>query len=67
MLSFTPTLQVCVSATLLLPIFFCNFKGKTPEFINQDDQSRRWLNDFRTKPFAVPLSLEIIDRKFHIS
>ncbi|XP_021917830.1 glutamine amidotransferase-like class 1 domain-containing protein 1 isoform X1 [Zootermopsis nevadensis] len=35
--------------------------GKTPEFINQDDQSRRWLNDFRTKPFAVPLSLEIID------
>ncbi|XP_066996581.1 glutamine amidotransferase-like class 1 domain-containing protein 1 isoform X3 [Anabrus simplex] len=35
--------------------------GKTPEFINQDEQSRRWLNDFRTKPFAVPLSLEIID------
>ncbi|XP_066996583.1 glutamine amidotransferase-like class 1 domain-containing protein 1 isoform X5 [Anabrus simplex] len=36
--------------------------GKTPEFINQDEQSRRWLNDFRTKPFAVPLSLEIIDQ-----
>jgi putative intracellular protease/amidase len=35
--------------------------GKSPEFINQDDQSRRWLNDFHTKPFAVPLSLEIID------
>jgi hypothetical protein len=51
----------------VLTIFFCNFKGKTPEFINQDDQSRRWLNDFRTKPFAVPLSLEIIDRKFHVS
>lgn len=35
--------------------------GKNPEFINQDDQSRRWLNDFHTKPFAVPLQLEIID------
>ncbi|XP_063228081.1 glutamine amidotransferase-like class 1 domain-containing protein 1 [Bacillus rossius redtenbacheri] len=35
--------------------------GKTAEFINQDEQSRRWLNDFRTKPFAVPLSLEVID------
>ncbi|KAK7865399.1 hypothetical protein R5R35_001880 [Gryllus longicercus] len=35
--------------------------GKTPDFINQDEQSRRWLNDFRTKPFAVPLALEIID------
>ena len=39
-------------------------KGKNPEFINQDDQSRRWLNDFRTKPFAVPLQMEIIDRKW---
>ncbi|XP_049786919.1 glutamine amidotransferase-like class 1 domain-containing protein 1 [Schistocerca cancellata] len=35
--------------------------GRTPEFINQDEQSRRWLNDFRSKPFSVPLSLEIID------
>ncbi|CAB3367244.1 Hypothetical predicted protein [Cloeon dipterum] len=26
-----------------------------------DDQSRRWLNDFRSKPFAIPLSLDIID------
>jgi hypothetical protein len=51
----------------MLNNLFCHFKGKTPEFINQDDQSRRWLNDFRTKPFAVPLSLEVIDRKFHIN
>ncbi|XP_059470958.1 glutamine amidotransferase-like class 1 domain-containing protein 1 [Neocloeon triangulifer] len=36
-------------------------QGKSPEFINQDDQSRRWLNDFRSKPFAIPLSLDIID------
>ncbi|KAF4524643.1 hypothetical protein B566_EDAN013752 [Ephemera danica] len=35
--------------------------GKNPEFINQDEQSRRWLNDFRTKSFATPLSLDSVD------
>ncbi|XP_071446368.1 glutamine amidotransferase-like class 1 domain-containing protein 1 isoform X2 [Hetaerina americana] len=35
--------------------------GKNPEFITEDEQSRKWLNEFRTKAYAVPLSLEIID------
>ncbi|XP_034235567.1 glutamine amidotransferase-like class 1 domain-containing protein 1 [Thrips palmi] len=35
--------------------------GKQPEFLSTDDQSRRWLSDFNTKPFSVPLCLEVID------
>lgn len=35
--------------------------GKSLEFINQDEQRRRWLNDFRMKPFSVPISLQTID------
>ncbi|XP_046389595.1 glutamine amidotransferase-like class 1 domain-containing protein 1 [Ischnura elegans] len=35
--------------------------GKNPEFLTEDEQSRKWLNEFRTKAYAVPLSLEIID------
>ncbi|KAE8741131.1 hypothetical protein FOCC_FOCC013389 [Frankliniella occidentalis] len=35
--------------------------GKQPEFSSTDDQSRRWLSDFNTKPFSVPLCLEVID------
>ncbi|KAG8239656.1 hypothetical protein J437_LFUL019178, partial [Ladona fulva] len=35
--------------------------GKNPEFVEEEEQSRKWLNEFRTKAYAVPLSLEIID------
>ncbi|XP_076328712.1 glutamine amidotransferase-like class 1 domain-containing protein 1 isoform X1 [Tachypleus tridentatus] len=35
--------------------------GKSLEFVNQDEQSRRWLNDFRMKTFAVPISLHAVD------
>jgi len=35
--------------------------GKFPEFVNQDEQSHRWLSDFRTKTFAVPISLQSVD------
>ncbi|XP_054714587.1 glutamine amidotransferase-like class 1 domain-containing protein 1 [Uloborus diversus] len=35
--------------------------GKPLEFIKEDDQSRRWLNEFRMKSIAIPLSLQTID------
>ncbi|KAG8182178.1 hypothetical protein JTE90_017129 [Oedothorax gibbosus] len=35
--------------------------GKPLEFTNQDDQSRRWLNEFRMKSLAIPISLQTID------
>ncbi|GFY57944.1 glutamine amidotransferase-like class 1 domain-containing protein 1 [Trichonephila inaurata madagascariensis] len=35
--------------------------GKPLEFIKQDDQSRRWLNEFRMKSLAIPISLQTID------
>ncbi|XP_077994626.1 glutamine amidotransferase-like class 1 domain-containing protein 1 [Glandiceps talaboti] len=35
--------------------------GKPIEYVSQDDNSRRWLNDFRTKPFSNPVSLSAID------
>ncbi|XP_015913383.1 glutamine amidotransferase-like class 1 domain-containing protein 1 [Parasteatoda tepidariorum] len=35
--------------------------GKPLEFSKHDDQSRRWLNEFRMKSLAIPLSLQTID------
>uniref|UniRef100_UPI00358ED65E glutamine amidotransferase-like class 1 domain-containing protein 1 isoform X1 n=2 Tax=Myxine glutinosa TaxID=7769 RepID=UPI00358ED65E len=35
--------------------------GKQPEYVDQDEASFRWLQDFRTKPFSTPLCLETID------
>lgn len=35
--------------------------GRPLEFVSQDDQSRRWLNDFRMKVFAIPISLQTVD------
>ncbi|XP_013408189.1 glutamine amidotransferase-like class 1 domain-containing protein 1 [Lingula anatina] len=35
--------------------------GKATEYVDQDENSRRWLNDFRTKTFALPLELEKIE------
>ena len=36
-------------------------QGRASEFINQDDNSRRWLNDFRTKAYSNPIPLETVD------
>ncbi|CAH1785392.1 unnamed protein product, partial [Owenia fusiformis] len=35
--------------------------GKAVDYVNQDDNSRRWLNDFRTKAFSMPISLDAIE------
>ncbi|XP_064601648.1 glutamine amidotransferase-like class 1 domain-containing protein 1 [Liolophura sinensis] len=35
--------------------------GKVTEFVQQDENNRRWLNDFRTKSYSMPISLESID------
>ncbi|GAB6028604.1 Glutamine amidotransferase-like class 1 domain-containing protein 1 [Chamberlinius hualienensis] len=35
--------------------------GKLPEFVNQDEQSRRWLSDFKAKALGVPISLQSVD------
>ena len=36
-------------------------KAKPVEFVQQDDNSRRWLNDFRTKAYSAPISFESVD------
>lgn len=35
--------------------------GKPLEFVKQEDQSRRWLNEFRMKSIAIPISLQTVD------
>jgi len=35
--------------------------GRQPEFVNSDEQTRKWFNDFRHKPFATPISLSSVD------
>ena len=31
------------------------------EFVEQDETSRKWLAEFRTKSYSQPISLESID------
>ena len=35
--------------------------GKAIEFVKVDDNSRRWLNEFKSKPFSVPGKLEDVE------
>ncbi|VDI19997.1 Hypothetical predicted protein, partial [Mytilus galloprovincialis] len=35
--------------------------GKNIEFIQQDDNNRRWFNEFRSKSVSTPIGLETID------
>ncbi|CAH3022389.1 unnamed protein product [Porites evermanni] len=36
-------------------------KGQQIDFVKSDENSRKWLNEFRTKPFSVPGKLEDVD------
>ena len=36
-------------------------EGKPIQFVKLDDNSRRWLNEFKSKPFSVPNKLEDIE------
>ena len=36
-------------------------QAKAVEYVQADDNTRRWLADFRTKSFSQPISLESID------
>ena len=35
--------------------------GKAIEFVKVDDNGRRWLNEFKSKPFSVPGKLEEVE------
>ena len=37
------------------------FQGHQINFVKVDESSRKWLNEFRTKPFSVPGKLENVD------
>ncbi len=39
-------------------------QGRPIEFVNIDENSRKWLNEFRAKPFSVPGKLEDVDCKY---
>ncbi|XP_031559670.1 glutamine amidotransferase-like class 1 domain-containing protein 1 [Actinia tenebrosa] len=36
-------------------------KGLQVEYVQTDENSRKWLNEFRSKPFSVPGKLENVD------
>lgn len=42
-------------------VFIVTPEGKAIEFANIDDNSRRWLNEFNSKPFSVPGKLEDVE------
>lgn len=35
-------------------------EGRPLDFTNQDESSKRWLNEFRTKPFSNPIKLDAV-------
>jgi len=35
--------------------------GRNPDFVNSDEQTRKWFNDFRHKSFSTPISLSSVD------
>ena len=48
--------------SLVLFLFF-QPQGQQIDFVKSDENSRKWLNEFRTKPFSVPGKLEDVDGK----
>lgn len=36
-------------------------KGDSVEYVNPDEQSRKWLNEFRAKSYAKPISFEQVE------
>jgi len=38
-----------------------SLQGQQIDFVKADENSRKWLNEFRTKPFSVPGKLENVD------
>jgi len=42
-------------------VYIVTPEGKQIEFTKVDDNSRRWLNEFRAKPFSVPGKLEDVE------
>ncbi|EDO37112.1 predicted protein, partial [Nematostella vectensis] len=56
--SFIPALTLTHSA---FNVQIATPKGLQVEYTNVDESSRKWLNDFRSKPFSVPGKLENVD------
>ncbi|XP_057312792.1 glutamine amidotransferase-like class 1 domain-containing protein 1 [Hydractinia symbiolongicarpus] len=42
-------------------VYIVTPEGKPIEFVRIDDNSRRWLNEFKSKPFSVPGKLEDVE------
>ena len=42
-------------------VYIVTPEGKQIEFVKIDDNSRRWLNEFKSKPFSVPGKLEDVE------
>jgi len=41
------------------------YQGEAIEFVEQDDASRKWLNDFRGKSYAKPIKFEAVEGLVH--
>lgn len=37
------------------------FQGKNVEYVHQDDNNRRWFNEFRSKSSSIPIAFETVD------
>lgn len=40
------------------------FQGKNVEYVQQDDNNRRWFNEFRSKASSNPIAFETVDCKY---
>jgi len=41
--------------------FMLVMQGGPVEYVKQDDNSRKWMNEFRSKSYAKPISFEAVE------
>lgn len=65
---FVENVQILFSfKEISLEFALCFLKGNAVEFVNQDEQSRKWLNEFRAKSYAKPISFEQVEGRLAIA
>ncbi|GFO01062.1 parkinson disease 7 domain-containing protein 1-like [Plakobranchus ocellatus] len=56
-----PFMQACTLVNQSFAIQLASPSGRQAEYVNQDDNNRRWFNEFRSKASSTPISLDTVD------
>ncbi|XP_078341421.1 glutamine amidotransferase-like class 1 domain-containing protein 1 isoform X1 [Crassostrea virginica] len=56
-----PFIQAYTLASSNFSIQLASPHGKNVEYVHQDDNNRRWFNEFRSKSSSIPIAFETVD------